>query len=217
MIKKPAKKLAGNAVGKKFRAQWKILVDQYGSNAELHRMCGGDKVVSIQTVGDWANGVSLPRLEQLALVAEKLGVTLDWLVRGVGPETPGATRATATLANDITRHVWAAVIREMPVVANMFEDADTERFGRILLAYCENAALEEWRANLAVAERQLEAKNQRVILEEIARAAGNAKNTNGVTMGMALKGSIRVLRQIEDEAWPDGPLADYYRAMPEHP
>jgi len=44
--------------------------------------------VSPTTAGPWYNGLRLPDLAGLVLLAEKLEVSLDWLLRGVGPIDP---------------------------------------------------------------------------------------------------------------------------------
>ncbi|MCZ8012027.1 MAG: helix-turn-helix transcriptional regulator [Gemmatimonas sp.] len=105
----------GGESGRAFRAQLQVLIARAGSQERLARQCG----LSLQTVNDWKNGKSLPGFEQLLKLSDSMGVTLDWLCRGLGPESPTISRSQESLEVDLSRYVVEAVAREegLPVAS----------------------------------------------------------------------------------------------------
>jgi transcriptional regulator with XRE-family HTH domain len=59
------------------------------------------------TAREWLNGNVLPDAHYLLGIAIALGVTVDWLLTGEGPEYKGATRTTADLKRDLALAITA--------------------------------------------------------------------------------------------------------------
>jgi len=66
------------------RARLAFLAKREGSNNAFARRCGVDQ----GQMGRYISGDREPMLSTLIQIAERAGVTLEWLVAGVGPEKP---------------------------------------------------------------------------------------------------------------------------------
>jgi transcriptional regulator with XRE-family HTH domain len=76
--KKPGDR-AGGAWGDGLRARLKSLREERGeSGAEFATACN----IRVATISEWDNALQLPSLKHLRDIAEKTGVSLDWLVQG---------------------------------------------------------------------------------------------------------------------------------------
>ncbi len=114
--------IKGGQRGDVFRRQLTLLIDREGSQAKLVARCEARGAreslrISLQSVNDWKNGVSLPRFEQLVWLAECTGVSLDWLCRGCGPEVGSSSPHGMTLADDLGAHLLRAASAEIEVPA----------------------------------------------------------------------------------------------------
>ena len=68
--------------------------------------------VSINTISNWERGVAHPPADKLALIREKYGIDLNWLLTGEGLMTGGQSRtspAYGILNGDKLRHVMKIV------------------------------------------------------------------------------------------------------------
>lgn len=69
-----------------FAARLKELVKAYENASAIAREVG----VAEGTIRKWANGVSQPKLGEVELLAQALGVSFFWLATGEGPKHPEA-------------------------------------------------------------------------------------------------------------------------------
>lgn len=94
----------------RFRKRFRAVMEQEGSRKALER--NAELVPS--AVSAWLRpdpNKALPNGQTLVRLAEKTGVSLDWLLFGVGPEKLGATRTHAELGEELGRHLRAEVVR----------------------------------------------------------------------------------------------------------
>lgn len=107
----PGKRLkrAGGELGNGLRDRLRALIrDRATSNAEFARRCG----IDAPRLTDWLSGAQLPSTSHLWDIAERSGVSLDWLLCGEGGPEPvyrGQTRTRAELADDVA----AYLVREL--------------------------------------------------------------------------------------------------------
>lgn len=125
-----------NAIEARFQRQVKALIqEEFGRPTEYayshrHRGSASPKV-SGSTIKQWLrNGEpSTPFSPCLLAFAEEMGATLDYVVLGRGPKTPGLSRVERKLATDLRTRVVAelcakdgASARELEIVLDDGED-----------------------------------------------------------------------------------------------
>jgi transcriptional regulator with XRE-family HTH domain len=64
---------------------------------------------SRQTVTNWRNGRSEPKVRDVAAIAERAGVNANWLVFHQEPKNAGATRSAASLEDEVAHDVLRRV------------------------------------------------------------------------------------------------------------
>lgn len=103
---------AGGPAGDAVRNRLRRLIGERGeSQGAFARACG----VSPARVTEWLSGSQLPSADRLRTVAERTGVSLDWLLLGDGGDGPvmrgyrGERRTGEELAADVGLHVLPRV------------------------------------------------------------------------------------------------------------
>lgn len=120
---------AGGKWGDEFRDRLRLLVqDLAKSNRAFARRCG----IAPSRLSEWLAGEQLPGLERLGRIAEQTGVSLDWLLSGVGGNSPvyvGQQRPTQDLEHDIAIHVRREIHRREAEGAFDTPDGHSVRLG----------------------------------------------------------------------------------------
>ena len=69
---------------REFRQNKKLTQDQFGE------VCAATK----SAVSQWENNITKPSIDNLVLLNQKLGCSIDWLLTGIGSEPPHDARST---------------------------------------------------------------------------------------------------------------------------
>jgi len=106
-----------------FAVRLKELVKAYKNASSLAREVG----VAEGTIRKWASGASQPKIGEVELLAQALGVNLLWLATGEGPKYP-EVRAGPCESAPCDRHVEVKTLRKaIEAVELMGKDAPSDR------------------------------------------------------------------------------------------
>lgn len=82
-----------------------------------------DEGVGTTLVSKWCDGGTVPSARHLALLAQRTGVSVDWLLGLEGaPMMRGQSRGEASLLDDVMAHLTRAVTQEYPPEAMSFPE-----------------------------------------------------------------------------------------------
>lgn len=100
---KNTRKRAGGAFGAAFRRRLTSVKEQpeYGSWANLAKACG----VPASQMTEWSLGYQLPGMDSLRRIGERLDLSLDWLLWGIGPQGRDRTRDKRELESELLLEV----------------------------------------------------------------------------------------------------------------
>jgi transcriptional regulator with XRE-family HTH domain len=117
-----ARKKPDDGLSDVFRRLLATLIRRAGSEQVVADRCG----LSWQSINDWKNGKSLPRFAPAVKLADGMGVSLDWLLRGIGAESVTMSRGLEALQQDVAAFVVQEVSARTRIPATQLA-ANAER------------------------------------------------------------------------------------------
>jgi transcriptional regulator with XRE-family HTH domain len=157
----------------------------WGLKGELGVRRFADRVgLSASLVSSYLNGRRLPDAPTLRLVAERTGVSLDWLLLGEGGMSPvyrGQVRSEASLEQDVAAYVTRALCTSEGVADSLMSPDEIQVDGRAVLADAANREVEAFRQLYDAVQDLLALQT---LAGEAARNAGARAGTLGDVMDM---------------------------------
>lgn len=194
--KRASRKAVGGEAGAIFRAQLSLLVSRDGSQAAFARR----HELSVQTVNDWLHGgKTLPGFEMLAELSQRLGVSLDWLVFGIGPEKRNVTRTTEALDADVGEYVIGEASRGKKWQGPWVDDLDRRAYGEAVLAFCAEQVAREFEVLFAAMRDKSEADKA---FQALRIALVSAEYSQDPMLASIKRTSLRLLHSLANRPLP---------------